>query len=1230
MELIVLCLCVAVVWLASVALGLRRGERALRAQLALLGERLAALEVVRAPLERRAGAAPEVAPLETVVVPPPSAPRQVTAAPPPPAPAPAATPSRPAPPAPPAAGAPLPPPPRTASGPPPRPPFQLPAFLRGFDWEQVVGVKLFSIGAGLLLAIAAVFFARWSIDNGYVTPPVRFAILTVIGLALVVGSELKVARAYRITAQSLAAGGIAALFTSFFAAHALWHLLPALATFGLLALVTAVAVLLSIRRSSLVVALLGLLGGFATPFLVSTGENRPLGLFGYLLLLNTALAWVAYKRRWTVLPWLSLAFTAVYQAGWVAKFLDRSQLPLALGIFLVFPILGFAGIWLSRRGSDAAPSPQFRWAASLGALPPALFALYVASSHDLGASWPLLFGFLALLTAGLAAVAAWQGPEWLHLGGAATALVALAAFLARTFNEGDWPLLAAFLALLAAIYLGAPLVLAWLRRDFRAEGRLAVLAAPLLLSGFAVAARVPTAAPPVTFLLPLLVLAAAGSGFAVVRSDARVHALSSAMAILAAASWSWFHLDAPHLYPALLAYAALGGLFLGAPLWAERRRKPMAGAPGGPLLLGALALLAFLARGPAAGVAGGSLLGLAVLAVLFEAALFLEAARGRNPLLALAGVIVGFAVLGLWAVTGLALALLPSLLAVAALSAVALAGALLCAPGLRDPAVATAFRAGSSLALAGHLFLLAVVVQPSLALPPAPWLAVLGVLDLAFLAAALLRRRPDLLPGAAAATVLVLLAHAVGLELAPPATTIAAGAAVAAAALFLAGHLLARRTGAARRDGLGAAGAAALVALHGGQLVLLVVGSEVPLAFLVPAHLALGLGLLTEAWISGAEAVALSAALVGGLAAPALWYGPGPTAAPGAHAAGALWLATPAWLAALAYPLVRGARGRGERLPFLAAAVASAVYLLAARKALVALGAGPYMGALPVLEAVLLVPHLRLLLRMEPPSARDMGRLALMAASVLALVTVAIPLQLDRQWWTIGWGLQGAALAWLWRRLPHPGLLAWAAVLLAASFVRLVPFLNPWIFDYHRRGQVPVWNWYLYAYLLVAGAHFAAAWLLARGQDRPLRRGPRLSTLAGAAGAVLLFFLLNVEIADYWSTGERITFRFSAGLAQDLSYTIGWALFAVFLLAAGIALRLRGPRIAAIGLLTATIVKAFLHDLGRLSGLYRVASLVGLAVSLAVVAVMLQWLVLKGARKPAPDGGPPPPSPESP
>jgi uncharacterized membrane protein len=217
---------------------------------------------------------------------------------------------------------------------------------------------------------------------------------------------------------------------------------------------------------------------------------------------------------------------------------------------------------------------------------------------------------------------------------------------------------------------------------------------------------------------------------------------------------------------------------------------------------------------------------------------------------------------------------------------------------------------------------------------------------------------------------------------------------------------------------------------------------------------------------------------------------------------------------------------------------------------------------------------------------------------------VAIPLQLDKNWITIGWALEGAALVWLFRRIPHAGLMAAAVALLGATFVRLA--LNPAVLTYHARGAMPILNWYLYTYLVCAAALFIAARFTADGDDK----AKKLSGVFASCGTVLLFLLLNIEIADYFATGATITFNFSATLAQDLTYTIGWAVFSLGLLAAGIMLRNKPCRIASIALLTATVAKCFLHDLGRLGGLYRVGSFVGLAICLSLVAIVLQKFVL--------------------
>jgi uncharacterized membrane protein len=1106
-------------------------------------------------------------------------------------------------------------------------------------------VIAYSVLAGVAVIVAAGYFVVYSISNGWLTAPIRLALTLAVGGGLVAASLTPFADRYRRTMQPLAAAGIAVLFFAVFAAHTLWHLIPGSATFALLALVTVAAVTLAVVRDAPVVAVLGLLGGFAAPFIVRTGENNPFGLFGYLLLLNVGLAWVAHRKRWPVLSALSLLLTMVYQGGWAARFLRETPLPTALGVFAVFPLVGFTGIALGARASrpgapGAPPSRLARFTAVAGALPPALLALYVAASADYADHWPLVLGFAAVVGAGLAVVAAWQGPEWLHLAGGGTVLATLAAFLLRTFDGSQWPALAGFLTLYTVLYLGAPLLLAPLGRDFHAEGRLGALVAPLVLTAFAFAAHPAAGASPGRLLLPLLALAAACSGYAVLRGDGRVHLVAGTAALLGEAAWSAYHLDAGTLYPALLAYAAFAALFAGAPLLAERRGRPLAIAGAGPLLLASLAMLAFVAFDPGAEVAVGALAGLTLLAALIVAALFAGAARGWSVLLAMAGVVMAFLLLALWSVTAIAAAVLPGLLAAAVLTGVALAGALLAAE--RAPGEFRRHDAAPYLALGGLLFVVVVAAVRSLSVPATPWLAVLAVMDLGFLAAALSRRRGALAVGAAAGTALALVSHLLGLGLETPAPAVAGGAALGFSALFLLGFLAARRvvggfgpSPSPRRRAEPSSPAAptsdvvpflvaALVALHGGQVALWLgaLGSDVlPVPFLAAAHVLLGAGLLAVAWIAGAEALTLSAALFGLVGGALL----SPLVSD--HAPEALWVATPAWLLAVAYPLLRGARARGERLPFVAAVVASAGFLVVGRSALVALGAGPYLGALPVVEAVVLVPHLLLLLRMEPPAGRDLARLATVAAAVLGLVTVAIPFQLDKQWWTIGWAVLAAALAWLWLRIPHRGLLAWGAALLAAAFVRMVPLLNPWILEYHARGQTPLLNWFLYAYLTVAAAHFAVARFLSGADDR-LRPGwPRLAPLAAAGGGLLLFFLVNVEVADFWSQGERVTFRFSAGLAPDLTYTIAWAVFAIGLLVAGLVLRSRAVRLSAIALLGGTVLKAGLHDLGRLSGLYRVGSLLGLAVALILVALLLQRFVLR-ARDAPPAAPPAPPAPQ--
>ena len=79
-----------------------------------------------------------------------------------------------------------------------------------------------------------------------------------------------------------------------------------------------------------------------------------------------------------------------------------------------------------------------------------------------------------------------------------------------------------------------------------------------------------------------------------------------------------------------------------------------------------------------------------------------------------------------------------------------------------------------------------------------------------------------------------------------------------------------------------------------------------------------------------------------------------------------------------------------------------------------------------------------------------------------------------------------------------------------------------------------------------------AAWFLKRTDDEVHASLPRPRHVFPAAAGVLLFLLLNIEIADYYSTGPEILFRFGSSIQQDLTYTIAWLIFGIITLAVGI------------------------------------------------------------------------------
>ncbi len=249
---------------------------------------------------------------------------------------------------------------------------------------------------------------------------------------------------------------------------------------------------------------------------------------------------------------------------------------------------------------------------------------------------------------------------------------------------------------------------------------------------------------------------------------------------------------------------------------------------------------------------------------------------------------------------------------------------------------------------------------------------------------------------------------------------------------------------------------------------------------------------------------------------------------------------------------------------------------------------------------------------------RRRGQIALHAGVALSFAALAVPLQLEKEWVTIAWALQGAAVIWLWRRLDHAGLKWFGAMLLAFATTRLVANLA--ILEYHARPEWRIVNWLLWTYGASAAALLVAQKLLAEKEVerlRPWERSlmpwgtPLLAASCGLAAIVVAFVWINLAIADWYSPGDRLLISFQRLPARDLTTSLAWAGYAVLLLALGMARKSGVLRWTSLMVLVLAVGKVFLYDLGELRDLWRVASLFGLAMTLILVSFAYQRFVFR-------------------
>ena len=210
------------------------------------------------------------------------------------------------------------------------------------EWEVLIGGKILNRIGSIALVIGLGFFLKYAFDNNLISETIRVLIGITIGIILIVGGLSFYKKNFKMFSQGLAGAGISILYLSIYASFNYYHLVSQPVAFGFMLLVTIVTFAQAFHYNSIAVALLGWLGGFLTPFLLSTGQANEVGLFTYILLLDIGLLIVVLKKdSWVALEALTVVGTYIVFYIWYGNYYTEEKLAISLLFISIFWLLFF-------------------------------------------------------------------------------------------------------------------------------------------------------------------------------------------------------------------------------------------------------------------------------------------------------------------------------------------------------------------------------------------------------------------------------------------------------------------------------------------------------------------------------------------------------------------------------------------------------------------------------------------------------------------------------------------------------------------------------------------------------------------------------------------------------------------------------------------------------------------------------------------------------------------------
>ena len=208
--------------------------------------------------------------------------------------------------------------------------------------EKFIGENLIN-KIGILITIIGVGIGtKYSIEHQLISPLTRIILGYLLGLGLL-GFGIKLKEKYEKYSAVLVSGAMAIMYVITFTAYSMYQLFPQIVAFVLMVFFTIFTVIAALNYNKQVIAIIGLVGAYAVPFLLSDGSGRVAVLFSYMAIINIGILVVAFKKYWQILYYAAFAFTWLIYLSWFgSKYDEAIHFGLALGFATLFFAIFYA------------------------------------------------------------------------------------------------------------------------------------------------------------------------------------------------------------------------------------------------------------------------------------------------------------------------------------------------------------------------------------------------------------------------------------------------------------------------------------------------------------------------------------------------------------------------------------------------------------------------------------------------------------------------------------------------------------------------------------------------------------------------------------------------------------------------------------------------------------------------------------------------------------------------